>query len=379
MTAPTHPGRLRGWAANAAAVLLGFLIVAAALAAAEAALRLKACLSSDSRPPALVQEWEGGTVPFSGPPGWALKPDSTVRCRTTLGDQVIYDMSCRTDEAGRRVTPCASSGGGAFSVAAFFGCSMTFGQGVRDEETLPARFCAHAPGWQAFNYGVSGYGPQHMWLQICKNEALREFSERSGVVVYSFIDHHLERLLGTPSVLSAWVHPMPWLETEDGRIVCRGTFRDRSPFLSFYCRHVQHTHLARFIERRLPPRKPAKEQQDAALNLLVRLLVECDQAVKEQAPGLTFCCVVLPTCGGTVREGLRRKLETAGVPVFDYEHLFEEAGLSEEELFFHDSPSGERGHFKATGYDLVARRLIRDIAEGGHAGDAEPPAPTAGN
>ena len=54
---------------------------------------------------------------------------------------------------------------------------MTFGQGVADEETIPSRFCAHKPGWTSHNYRVYAYGPQQMWLQICRQEVLREFSE----------------------------------------------------------------------------------------------------------------------------------------------------------------------------------------------------------
>ena len=362
MATPQSAGRVRRWAANAAAVLLGFLIVAALLAAAEGVLRLKARLSSESRQPSLVQDGEG-TILGESALSWELTPNGTVRCVAKWGEQLVYDVSGRTDAAGRRLTPCTAKAGDETPVAAFFGCSMTFGQGVQDDETLPARFCAHAPDWQAVNYGVYGYGPQHMWLQICKNGALREFSGRRGVVVYSFMDHHLERLVGTPSVLSSWtLFSLPWLESESGRIVHRGTFRDRSLIQDFYFRYVRRAHLTRFIENRLPSPKPVKGQQDAAMDLFVRLIVECDQAAKEQAPGLTFCCLVLPTCGGPWREEVLQRLEAAGVRVLDYEHLFEEAGLPEEELFFNDSPQGTKGHFKAPGYDLIARHLVGDVA-----------------
>lgn len=369
MTAPTHSGRLRGWAANAAAVLLGFLIVAALIVGAEGALRLKARFSPGSQRSLFWQEAEG-VLSDGGVMGRVLPRNSTVRLHVRWGENLIYDVTAETDGVGRRVTPCGSPESEDPRIAAFFGCSMTFGQGGRDEDTLPARFCAHAPEWRAFNYGVSGYGPQHMWLQICQKKVLEEFSARKGVIVYSFIDHHLERLAGTPPVLATWTYPLPWLEDQGGQIVHRGTFRDRSPLEYFFFRRVHPTHLAQFIERRLPSRTPAKEQQDAALDLLVRLIAECDQAAKEQAPGLTFYCLVLPTCGGTAREGLLQRLEAAGVRTLDYEHLFEEAGLPEDELFFNDSPQGTKGHFKAPGYDLIARHLIRDIAEDGDAGDA---------
>ncbi|NLV40772.1 MAG: hypothetical protein GXY15_06045 [Candidatus Hydrogenedentes bacterium] len=360
MTAQTRAGRLRGWAANAAAVLLGFLIVAALLVAAEGALRLKAGLSSGSTHSLFWQEAEGA-VSDGGAMGRVLPRNSTVRLHVRWGEKLIYDVTAETDDAGRRVTPCDRQEGGESNIAAFFGCSMTFGQGVRDEETLPARFCAHAPEWRAFNYGVSGYGPQHMWLQICEKNVLGEFSARRGVVVYSFLGHHLERLAGTPPVLATWAYPLPWLEDHDGQIVHRGTFRSRSPLEYFFFQRVHPTHLAQFIERRLPARAPVKGRQDAALNLLVRLIVECSQAAKEQAPGLAFHVVILPTCGGTVREGLLQRLEAAGVRALDYERLFEEAGLPEEELFFNDSPQGTKGHFKAPGYDLIAQHLAGDV------------------
>ncbi|HOC74144.1 MAG TPA: hypothetical protein PKL54_15120, partial [Candidatus Hydrogenedentes bacterium] len=356
-------------------VLLGFLIVAALIAAAEGVLRIKARLSSNSGQSGLVQDGEG-TILGESALSWELTPNGTVRCIAKWGETLIYDVRGRTDAAGRRLTPCTAEKGDDAPVAAFFGCSMTFGQGVEDDETLPARFCAHAPDWQAVNYGVYGYGPQHMWLQICKNGALREFSGRRGVVVYSFIDHHLERLVGSPSVLSSWtLFSLPWLESENERIVHRGTFRDRSLVQDFYFRYVRRAHLTRFIENRLPSPKPAKERKDAALDFLVRLVVECKQAAREQAPGFTFCCLVLPTCGGTARGRLLQRLEGIGVRTLDYEHLFEEAGIPDSELFFNDSPLGTKGHFKPQGYDLVAQRLSRDISAGMNAPEACAPGP----
>ncbi|HRZ16279.1 MAG TPA: hypothetical protein P5141_01845, partial [Candidatus Hydrogenedentes bacterium] len=96
MTAPTHSGRLRRWAANAAAVLLGFLIVAIALAAAEGALRLKARLSSDFPPPSLEQYGQG-IIHGKSILSYELTRDGTVRGVAKWGDQLIYSVSGRTD------------------------------------------------------------------------------------------------------------------------------------------------------------------------------------------------------------------------------------------------------------------------------------------
>ncbi len=378
MTAQTRAGRLRGWAANTAAVLLGFLIVAIALAAAEGALRLKARLLPKPPQPVLLQSGKGMLF-HEGVLGRALTRDSTVRLSARLDERLLYDVSAKTDSAGRRVTPCDCPPGEDVRIAAFFGCSMTFGQGVEDHETLPARFCAHNAGWQAHNYGVSGYGPQHMWLHICKLKALKEFSGRTGVVVYSYIDHHLQRLVGAHAVVSIWNDSLPWLEVENGRIVHCGTFWERSPLMAFYYRHIRPgAHLALFLENHLPRRSPGGSQEDAVLDLLTQLVVECGQETRIQAPGLTVYVLILPTCGGPLRGRLLSRLEKAGIRVLDYESLFEETHLPEEDLFFHDSPQGKLGHFKATGYDIVARRLVVDAVPAPIAPDANLATPPAG-
>ena len=360
MSLTVRNSRFRRWAGNVLAVGAGFLAVAALLASAEGALRLKSRLTAGHKPPpfALLEE---GAVNRGGILGWELKPNGVIRCRAQRGEQVVYDVTCETDAAGRRFTPCDCLTRDA-KVAAFFGCSMTFGQGVKDDETLPARFCAHVSGWQSFNYGVFGYGPQQMWLQICKREVLKEFAGRRGAVIYPLIDHHIERLIGTPSVLATWARPLPWLEMKEDQVVYRGTFQDRSPLQYFFFRHVYGTHLVRFVESRLPQRQAASGTAGSTLDLLAGVIIECSQATARQAPGLAFYCVLLPKNAGPWEEGLLKRLNGTGVRVLNYEALLDGVPTPVEDLFFLDAPAGGPGHFKPVSYDLMAQRLSRDIA-----------------
>lgn len=360
MKIPLSRQIIRRWAGNVLAVCLGFLLVAVLLTAAEGMFRLKARFTSPP-PQVSVISTQKGALSRTGILGGGLLPDGVIQCRAERRTRLIYEVSSKTDEKGRRYTPCKRQNPDA-NIAAFFGCSETFGLGVEDAETLPARFCARASGWESLNYGVFGYGPQQVWLQICKQGLLKEFSTRKGIVVYSFIDDHINRLVGTRAVVAGWGYDMPWLELQDNRVAWRGAFSNRSPLQYFFLRHLDRTHLVRFAQNHLPSLPAPAPPGGKALDLLVQIMVECAQATHEQAPGLTFCCLLLPKSSGPWREGLLQRLESTDVRVFDYEQLLDNASLPMEELFFDDSAELPWGHPKAPTYDRIALQLSRDTA-----------------
>jgi len=343
------------------AVCLGFFLVALVLAGAETALWIKARLSApaDSAPVIGKQE---GSIRHKSMLGWDFVPNGTVRCIARRDGRVIYDVSAKIDAAGRRLTPGCRPGNDA-SVAVFFGCSMTFGQGVKDEETLPARYCAHAGDCAAFNYGVPGYGPQQMWLQVCRQGVLKEFGTRKGIVVYTFFDDHLNRLAGTAAIIAGWDDAMPWLELRDGQVAQGGTFYDRSPLQYFYLHYINQMHLSRFIEKRFAAGSGQVPQGNPpALELLVKVLIECADTARKQAPGLDFFCMLQPKGSGPWGRLLAERLRGASVRVLDYSALLDNVQTPLEDLFFDDNSVQPWGHPKALNYDLVAGQLSRDTA-----------------
>ncbi len=273
---------IRRWAGNVLAVCLGFLLVAVLLATAEGMFRLKARLFS-SPPGISVISTQKGAVSRTGMLGGGLLPNGVVQCQSRRKDRVLYDVSSMTDEKGRRHTPCDCQNPEA-RIAAFFGCSETFGLGVEDAETMPARFCAHAPGWESLNYGVFGYGPQQVWPQICKQGVLQPFHSRGGIIVYTFIDDHVNRLIGTPNIVSEWSYPLPWLDLQDGRIAYRGTFYDRAPLQYLLLHYLDRTHLARFAENRLPRRQAPARPADKAVDLWPNLFRSAQTAHRRNVP-----------------------------------------------------------------------------------------------
>lgn len=345
------------WAGNLLAVLAGFLMAALLVGAAEGALRLKVRLST---PDQVGVTFRGG-LRRDGALGMKAVPGGAIRCGVTRGGRVLYDAVCTADDAGRRRTPCAAAGPDA-RAALFFGCSFTHGYGVADEETLAARYCAHAGNVEAFNYGFTAYGPQQTWLQICRLGALEAFRGREGVVVYTFIDDHVPRLIGTREVVSDWPFTLPWLELEGEQVVHRGFFSDRNPLLYFHLRYVRALHLCRFVENRVPRRPAPTPPREQALDLTVRVLVECAEKTAETSPGLSFCVLLYPECAPVWGTELAERLKGTPIRVLDYRTLFAAHAGGAESLFFEDNPVYRLGHPTAEAYDLVARQLARDTA-----------------
>lgn len=351
--------RFRQWAGNLLAVCLGLLMLVVLAVSAEVFLRVKARLAVRDTAPAVVSRMDG-SISQDGILGTEVAPNSTVHCTAIKGDTVIYDATCAIDSRGHRITPCGASGE-ASNVALFFGCSFTFGQGVADDETLPARYCAHAENTVSYNYGMAAYGPQQMWMQIKNLGVLEEYAGREGIIVYTFFGDHMNRLVGSPAILSQWPYPPPWLEVRDGAVEYLGTFRDRSPLQYLLYRSASRLHVARFVANRVSRMQASEKTFDRGLRLLARILQECADTAESTAPGLKFYCVLFPHSSRQWGKPLKGLLEGSNVHVLDYLELFNRTPHTMEELYFKDSAEYQWGHPKPLCYDLIARQLSRDV------------------
>ena len=91
--------------------------------------------------------------------GWGPGQPGVYRARKLYGrsGSVIYDVGYTIDADRNRQVISAPTG----LTVAFFGDSMTFGQGVPDADTLPQAFAeATRYRWRVLNLAFPGYGPQ---------------------------------------------------------------------------------------------------------------------------------------------------------------------------------------------------------------------------
>jgi len=118
--------------------------------------------------------------------------------------KVLYDVIYTIDDFGRRVTPIQNKDGrGKFIL--FLGCSYTYGEGVQDDQTLPAYVGALTDKYMPYNYGFHGRGPHDVLALLDKIDFKKELPQRNGILIYTFMLDHINRSVGSMSIVD-WNH-----------------------------------------------------------------------------------------------------------------------------------------------------------------------------
>jgi hypothetical protein len=147
-----------------------------------------------------------------------IKPNQELQEVSAAGGTVFFSRLYKIDSFGRRHTEAK---GIRKQHLLLLGCSYTFGTGVEDEDTLPARLGAKLKDAQAYNFGVGGYGPSAILLRSRHPDYFNGVTQDEGVAIYYFIDDHVPRTLGSYSLVNSWGAGLPWI---DDQLQYRGPF-----------------------------------------------------------------------------------------------------------------------------------------------------------
>jgi hypothetical protein len=165
-----------------------------------------------STPGSIVSHEYLGNAPLKGAVQTVTRHD-----QGELSFRVDYTI----DSLGWRVTPWPGAPREDASDVAFFGCSLTFGEGVPDSATLPAQASLRSGGRiRAHNFGFSGYGPHQMLAILEHRLEAPALPKAPALAVYMVIPSHIYRVLGR----TTW-DPGPRYRLEaDGRVSFAGRF-----------------------------------------------------------------------------------------------------------------------------------------------------------
>ncbi len=171
---------------------------------------------------------------FINDPVFVVKciPSISGRVISKQGANVIFDVKYTTDSYGRRFTPDKNINNN-HKYAVFLGCSYVFGIGLNDWETLPACFNVRNSDYKAYNYGMPGYGTNHLLRLLSTKSFQNEVPERNGIAFYVYIEDHIRRSLGSVfdfhKPLPAWG---PYYKLINGEPVYQGTFENKRPIVT---------------------------------------------------------------------------------------------------------------------------------------------------
>ncbi len=281
--------------------------------------------------------------------GYRPAPNIEARRKKFGPGGLLYDSLYHIDARGRRVTP-VSDGEIREHFALFFGGSFTFGEGVEDGETLPAQFGESAARYRPYNYGYVGYGPQCMLMHLRRPDFRGEIEEPTGIAVYTFIQHHVDRAAGSLRIVSKWGRRLPCVTLAGTELQHWGTFREAWPLRYPLYRLLTVSNTLAYLNFDYPARR-----RDADFALVAAML----RASQDELAGLfeevQFYVLFYPFC--TEADRLKPLLDRARVKYLDYSALFPDKNGIEGPYTFSD------GHPAPLSYDHVAQQLASDLLE----------------
>jgi|GEM_PF-703142 len=248
--------------------------------------------------------------------GYKARPNARLASKMTLKGREIYNVTYSTDSHSRRITPVRAVGQ-ADKFILFFGCSFTFGEGVQNDETLPFFVGQFASRYRPYNYGMNGYGTQQMLAKLQEGGIKREIAEKQGILVYVFIDDHIDRVIGSQKIAQAWGKNMPYYVLDsNGNLERRGNFTTGRPSLALWYRLLGKSEIATYFNFDI---SYGVDEDD--LKLTARIVEDSRNAFSRLFESDDVYVVLYP--GSKIGKRLFPHFKRARVKYLDYSELFD--------------------------------------------------------
>ena len=288
---------LRVRASRARSMVLITFGVTCAMFLAEAAAAAHNARRSTTR---LSREVSLGLTRLDHEFGYALNPGARVSASRKWSDSTLFHVTYTITDAGVRRTRGNPRG----DTWLFIGCSFTFGEGVEDHETLPARFSEQL-GWEAnvVNLAVSGWGPHHM-LRVLETDRLGGARAPVKHVIYQAIPNHVVRAAGK----ARWDLDGPSYRIYGDSIRFAGPFHGSAGIRALNI--LRTSDLGQILDRRYRAMPPS----DADIDLYARI-VEKSAALAEKKLGARFSILFWDDDRSRTTKRVFDRLVATGLPV----------------------------------------------------------------
>lgn len=283
-------------------------------------------IASESLPPSLTRR--------DHDLGWAPNPGARVLATRKWSDSTLFRVTYTITDAGVRRTRGNPLG----DTWVFIGDSFTFGEGVEDHETLPARFSEQL-GWKANVVNVSGigWGPHHM-LRVLETGRLGGVRPPVKHVIYQAIPHHVARAVGR----ARWDLDGPSYRISGDSIRFTGPFHGRAGIRALTI--LRRSDLGRLLEGRYRAMPPS----DADIELYARI-VEKAAALAEKKLGARFSILFWDDDGNRTAKRVVDRLVSTGLPVIRTTSFLTRRELDSLQIPHYSHPTPEAYRRLATG------------------------------
>ena len=296
--------------------------------------------------------------------GWGPAHGRSFIERARFENTLLYQVKYTIDDHGLRIaSPPINTQKKQSNCLLFFGDSFTFGEGVKDDETMPYRVSEKTKRrYQAYNFGFLGYGPHQMLAQLQEGLVDAAIECKPAVAIYQALPDHVSRAAG----LEAWSQFGPkYVSAKDSLVLLKGRFEEEKPHGALGRFRAVHRDLPneakRYLEKSAMYRALLfmhRPINDDDIDVFLRIVDRSRQIIESRYTGATFHVVFWDFSGenpveSKIIEGLKQK----GIHVHLISTILPEYRGHEERFQIHHAD----GHPNPLAHDLVADYIVKTI------------------
>lgn len=156
-----------------------------------------------------------------------LKKNISIYHTLASNEKIIFKVNYATDSFGRRITHKLTRHD---QHLIFMGSSDIFGWGLDAENTLSYYVQNRVKKFSVYNYSIPGGSASNFLKKFEDHTIAQEIEEKSGILLYFYIDGHVDRFFGK---ISGFNENFPNFTLENGTWINRGTFAESEPVFSY--------------------------------------------------------------------------------------------------------------------------------------------------
>lgn len=265
-----------------------------------------------------------------------------VRHQMRKGKEFVYNVTYKTDQYGRRITPVKNPEKRKKFIA-FFGCSFVWGSCLHENQTIPYYVGEMAPNYLPYNYARGASGTNYL-LALLQNRNLKnEITPTEGIGVYVYIRDHVGRSIGD-IFNTASMYFMPYYEKVDNTLVRKGNFLTGRPYTTGLYRSLYKTHLFKRLNVEWPP------ITSTHIEFMCDLITESKNEFIKQFPKSKFVVVFHPH---------HKEYSDQIIPCLAERNIFYLDYQATWDVETHNVPIDGHPNEKANKY--IAEMLVRDL------------------
>ncbi|MDG1262658.1 MAG: hypothetical protein P8H59_05665 [Flavobacteriales bacterium] len=249
--------------------------------------------------------------------GYTPWADTIYHKEKTVDGKLIFSSDATIDSRSLRITPGKHEDRNQHAL--FFGCSICFGEGLADDETLAYQFQEQSDSHNGYNFAFSSYGANHMLARMQYEPLSNIVTEKEGVAFYIFFWDHLYRTLGSMERYTDFAMTGPYFTMEDDQLVRRKSFRDGRYAISKFYELVYQTNIVKKFKIGIP-----LGLNEGHYDLFTEIVLEAKKNYQNEFGGQPFYFVNYPSYKAyedEQMEQLKAALTSKGIDVIDFDEF----------------------------------------------------------